>query len=151
MSTYGLSREYPFSFETVLKLLPKELRKKGFDILSSCDINDTFREFLGISFKRYTIFSVANLPLSYKALQREELFGLVLPCNVAVFEKEGSTVVAALNLRSFMHIINNENLNEGAAIIERKLHEVLESLEKKKERIQKGRAALPRKFEKAVA
>ncbi|KMQ53032.1 hypothetical protein CHISP_0253 [Chitinispirillum alkaliphilum] len=152
MAKYGIVQYFEVSFDVILSGLIKELQKKGFDILSSCKINKAFRETLGVKYGRYLILSVANLPLAYKALKKEEHFGLVLPCNIAVFEKEGKTVISTINPSSFMHIIDNEHLNEGAAIIEKKFREILDTLKRNEKKIAKEqlRTRQP-KLHKAVA
>ena len=152
MLSYGLTREFPFSFDTVLSELPKELNKKGFEILSICNIDQTINALMDITFKRYTIFSVAILPLAYKALVKEDDFGVVLPCNIAVYDNNGETVISTIKPTAFMHIIGNESLTMGATIIERKLQDVLNTFERKKSRIQ--RSKISKKvvaFDKAVA
>ncbi len=151
MLSYGLTREFPFSFDTVIAELPKELKKKGFEILSISHIDQTFNDLMDINFRRYSIFSVTILPLAYKALIREEDFGVALPCNIAVYDKNGETVITAIKPTAFMHVIGNENLTTGAAVIERKLEDVLKVFERKRAKIQRSRVPQKNSFEKAVA
>ncbi|MDG5814914.1 DUF302 domain-containing protein [Chitinispirillales bacterium ANBcel5] len=153
MISYGISKNYSLPIQTVLKQLPKELTKKGFSVLSTYDIEETFNEHLGVSFKPYYIISAAILPLAYKALLKEEHFGVVLPCNVAVFKKSDQTVVTGINPNTFMHVINNENLNEGALVVERKLREVLIALEKRENKLkrEKNSYKATKQLDKVVA
>ena len=132
MSTYGLLREIALPFDTVLKKLPVELRRKSFEIISNVRIDNELHKHIGVEFKRYAILGVCNFPLSYKALMREDLFGLVLTCSIIVFEKEEATVVGVIRPSTFMPLLQNEYLNEGALTIERKLTEMLDALGKRK-------------------
>ncbi len=151
MLTYGLTREFPFDFDTVMAELPKVLRKKGFEILSTCHIDQTFNELMDIDFRRYSILSVTILPLAYKALVREKDFGVALPCNIAVYEKNGETVISTIRPSVFMHVIGNENLTTGASVMERKLQDVLDAFERKKIKTERSRIQKGTAYEKAVA
>ncbi|MFP4163230.1 MAG: DUF302 domain-containing protein [Chitinispirillaceae bacterium] len=151
MLSYGLTREFPFAFDTVITELPKELKKKGFEILSICHLDHTFNDLMDIDFRRYSIFSVTIVPLAYKALVREENFGVALPCNIAVYEKRGETVISTIKPSAFMHVIGNQDLNNGAAVLERKLQNVLDAFERKRSKIERSRIQKRTAFEKAVA
>jgi uncharacterized protein (DUF302 family) len=132
MLPFCFSKEIPVSFELVLKKLPVELRKKGFEILTTIRVDNEFKKHLGIEFKRYAIFGVTNLPLSYRALLKEENFGLLLTCNVIIYEKENSTIVGSLRPTQFVPLFQNELIYEGATMLERKLVEVLDIIGRKK-------------------
>ncbi len=152
MPNYGLMREVPLPFDTVLKKLPIELRKKSFEIISNVRIDTELHKYIGVDFKRYAILGVCNFPLSYKALMRDDLFGLVLSCNIIVFEKEDRTVVGVIRPSVFTPLLENDYLNDGANTIEKKLLEILEILGKKrflKER--KKESTQPDTVVKAVA
>jgi uncharacterized protein (DUF302 family) len=142
MITYGFTRETKISFDTVISQLPGELRRKGFEVLASFRIDEEFRKHLGIDAQRYAVISVCNLPLAYRALMREENFGLMIPCNIIVYEKDGVVIVGSIRPTVFMPVADNEFLMEGAKIIERKLAEVLDRID---------RIKLPRKQRQEVA
>lgn len=132
MPNYGLMREVSLPFDTVLKKLPIELRKKSFEIISNVRMDTELHKHIGVDFKRYAILGVCNFPLSYKALMRDDLFGLILTCNIIVYEKEKYTGVGVIRPSVFTPLLENEYLNEGANTIEKKLLEVLETLGKKR-------------------
>ncbi len=152
MASYGILKEIALPFEIVLKKLPIELRRKSFEIISNVRIDNELHKNIGVEFKRYALIGAWNLPLSYKALMREDMFGLVLSCSIIVFEKEDTTVVGVIRPSTFLPLLDNEYLNEGALTIERKLTEVLDVLAKKKfPRDQKKDPNKPLNFEKTVA
>ncbi|NLG18631.1 MAG: DUF302 domain-containing protein [Fibrobacter sp.] len=132
MTRYGLFQEVPISFDTVLKKLPLELRRKGFEVLSNIRIDSELQKYLGVDFKRYAILGVCNLALAFKSLNRQEDSGLVVLCNLIIYEKDNVTVIGILKPTQFMSMIQNELINQDAAIIERKLSEVIDSLGKKR-------------------
>jgi uncharacterized protein (DUF302 family) len=152
MPPFCLMKEIPVSFDLVLKKLPVELRKKGFEILSTIRVDNELKKHLGIEFKRYAVLGVTNLPLSYRALLKEETYGLVLTCNIIIYEKENCTIVGSLRPAQFIPLFQNELIYEGAMMLERKLAEVLEIIGKKKFiRDNKGFSEEQPGFQRAVA
>ncbi len=125
MINYGFSKTINEPFDNVLDRVKEELQKEGFGILTSIDLRDKFKEKLDIDFKKYIILGACNPPSAYKALQYEEDIGLMLPCNVVVYEKEGKTVVSIVKPTVAMRVIDNEQLSEIANHIEEKLRKVL--------------------------
>ena len=132
MIRFGLHQEVMLPFDTVLKRLPQELKRKGFEVLSTTRIDNEFRKYLGVDFKHYAILSVSNLQLAYKALLRDESFGLVLYSTVIIYEKGDMTIVRATRPSQSMPALINELLNEDSAVMERKMTEVLDTLGKKR-------------------
>jgi uncharacterized protein (DUF302 family) len=73
------------------------LKEEGFGVLTSVDVRKTMKERLDVDFRDYTIIGACNPPLSHRALNENTEAGLVLPCNVIVYEKDGKTAVAIAN------------------------------------------------------
>ena len=128
MINYGFSKVISESFENVLERIKEELQKEGFGILTSIDLKEKFKEKLEIDFKKYIILGACNPPSAHKALQFEEDIGLMLPCNVIVYEKDGKTGVSIVKPTVAMQMIDNEPLNEIANHIEGKLRKVFEAI-----------------------
>ncbi|MEK9136148.1 MAG: DUF302 domain-containing protein, partial [Bacteroidota bacterium] len=74
-----------------------ELQKEGFGVLTTIDVRETLKKKLDVDFKKYKILGACNPPFAYQALQAEEEIGLLLPCNIVVYEKNGKSVVAAFD------------------------------------------------------
>ncbi len=128
MINYGFSKVISEPFENVLERIKEELQKEGFGILTSIDLKEKFKEKLEIDFKRYIILGACNPSSAHKALQFEEDIGLMLPCNVIVYEKDGKTGVSIVKPTVAMQMIDNEPLNEIANHIEGKLKKVFEAI-----------------------
>ena len=127
----NLTQQLQLPFDTVMAYLQRELRKKGFKILSISSIDKPFNELLDITFSRYSIISAAILPLAYRALTMDENFGVVMPCNVAVYEKDDKTVISAIKPTAFTHLIGDGILTSTLTLIERKLQDVLSVFERR--------------------
>jgi uncharacterized protein (DUF302 family) len=130
MISYGFTKEVEATFEQVIEELPAKLEKEGFGVISKIDIGQKLREKLGIDFRKYVILGACNPPLAFKALSAEENIGLMLPCNVIVYEKAGTgkTVVGTIRPSAMMSMVGNAALNDIAAVVEEKLKRVLDSL-----------------------
>ena len=67
-----------------------------------------------------------HIPLAHQALQAEPELGVLLPCNVVVYERDGSTHVSAVDAERMLSIVGNDELLEIAADVKRRLAAVVE-------------------------
>lgn len=93
----GIQKIVSLPYDAVLARLPDALKAEGFGVLTQIDVRDTLREKLGVEFRRYKILGACNPPLAYRALQAELGVGVMLPCNVVVYEDGERTVVVAID------------------------------------------------------
>ena len=128
MITYGFTKELNMPFTKAVEAVIEELKKEGFGILSRIDVKEKFKEKLGIDFKEYVILGACNPANANKAILAEENIGLMLPCNVIVYEKESKTVVSIIRPTQAMGLINNGKLTQIAQAVEAMLKRVFEAL-----------------------
>lgn len=129
MGTYAIRRELHQTFEDVLAKIPEALKAEGFGILTEIDVQETLKKKLGTAFRRYKILGACNPPFAHQALQAEIDIGVMLPCNIVVYESDdGKTVVAAIDPEKTMATVGNAALEPLAAEIKRKLSKVVGSL-----------------------
>ncbi|UCF12997.1 MAG: DUF302 domain-containing protein [Thermoplasmatales archaeon] len=128
MISYGFTKEVDIPFEETIELVTEELNKEDFGILTKIDVKDKFKEKLGIDFKKYVILGACNPPSAHKAILAEENIGLMLPCNVIVYEKGNKTKISIIKPTVAMSMINNEALKEIAEKIEKKLEDVIDAI-----------------------
>jgi uncharacterized protein (DUF302 family) len=125
---YGYSRTLDLSFDDAVECTKKNLKSEGFGVLCEIDIKEKLKEKLGVDFVNYLILGACNPPLAYQALQQEINLGLLLPCNVVVYEKSGKTVVAAINAGKMLSIVGNSALEGTAGRVDDKLRRVINNL-----------------------
>lgn len=125
MISYGFKKEIDLAFDQTVEVVTEELKKKGFGIMTKIDVKEKFKEKLGIDFKNYLILGACNPALAHKAIEAEEDIGLLLPCNVVVYEKGGKTVLDIIKPSTAMGMIDNQVLKGIATEVEAKLKEVL--------------------------
>src|SRR3970282_2546551 len=121
---YGFSKTVSMSYDDAVEKVTSELKKEGFGVLTSIDVKDTLKKKIDVGFKKYIILGACNPALAHKALQSEEELGLLLPCNVLVYERERETVVSVFNPLIMTEIIENNNLTPIATEVKERLERV---------------------------
>ncbi|MEO8035278.1 MAG: DUF302 domain-containing protein [Acidobacteriota bacterium] len=105
---YGIRKVVDLPYEKAVEKTKAALQQQGFGVLSEIDMKEKLREKLDVDFKRYVILGACNPPLAYKALQAEPEIGLLLPCNVIVYETgPGQSVVAAVDPNSMLAMVGD--------------------------------------------
>jgi uncharacterized protein (DUF302 family) len=107
-NAYAIRRKLQLPYDRAVARAKDALKEQGFGVLSEIDLKDKLKEKLGVDFKRYVILGACNAPLAYKALLAEPEIGLLLPCNVIVYEvDEGWSVVAAFDPRTMADVVGD--------------------------------------------
>jgi uncharacterized protein (DUF302 family) len=122
---YGFSKTTDLSYEDAIEKVTGELQKEGFGVLTTIDVKETLKKKLDVDFTRYIILGACNPPFAYKALQTEEQIGMLLPCNVIVYVKEGKTVVGAFDPMVMSTILGNEKMQPIATEVKQRLERVI--------------------------
>ena len=125
---YGFSKTTDYAFEQAIEKVTEELKKEGFGILTSVDVKDTLKKKINVDFKNYTILGACNPSLAHKALQTEEELGLLLPCNVIVYDKGEKTVVSFFDPMVMSVLVDNPGVKTVAEEVKKKLVKVLEAV-----------------------
>jgi len=128
MINYGFTKEIDASFEETLDNVSNELKKEGFGILTQINVSEKFKEKLGIDFKKYTILGACNPASAHKAILVEENIGLMLPCNVIVYEKGGKTVLSVIRPTVAMQMVGNVKLQKIAEEVEGQLKRAFDAI-----------------------
>lgn len=103
------------------------LKTEGFGILTTIDVQDTLKKKIGADFRRYVILGACNPQIAHKALSAELGIGLLLPCNVTVFEGEkDETVIQIARPQSMFEVVNKPGMEGMAEEADRKLKSALE-------------------------
>jgi uncharacterized protein (DUF302 family) len=123
--TYGFSKTVDMSFDAAVEKVTTELQKEGFGVLTTIDVKETLKKKLNVDFKNYKILGACNPPFAHKALQAEEEIGLLLPCNVIVYEKSGKSIVAAFDPMSMSRVMDNTAIEPIAAEVKQRLERVI--------------------------
>ncbi len=128
-SDYGFRTTLNVPFDTAIEQTTAALKAEGFGILTEIDVKNTLKQKLDVDFQRYTILGACNPPLAHKALQSELEIGLLLPCNVIVYETgDNETTVSIVDPLLMLSVAGNEELHGVATEAKTRLTRVLNSL-----------------------
>jgi uncharacterized protein (DUF302 family) len=127
---YGLTRTVDCGYEQAVERVTAALKGQGFGILTEIDVKKTLKAKLDKDFTKYIILGACNPPLAYRALSEELDIGLLLPCNVDVYEDPGTgkTVVSAINPEILVEVTGRADLAPIAAEVRAKLTAALQAV-----------------------
>ena len=128
-TSYGLRARVEAPYEDAVSQTKEALKGEGFGVLTEIDVKATLKEKLDVDFRKYVILGACNPPFAHQALQAETDIGLLLPCNVIVYEADDATsVVAAIDPLVAMQTTQNPALRGIAREVRAKLGRVIEAL-----------------------
>ena len=125
--TPGIRKVLPIDYDAAIARLPDALKTEGFGVLTEIDVRKTLKEKLGVDFRRYKILGACNPALAHRALEAELGIGVMLPCNVIVYEDGDRTVVTAVDPMQTI-AASNPALQPIAEEVRSKLARVLDRL-----------------------
>jgi uncharacterized protein (DUF302 family) len=125
-TSYTLSTTTELDYGDAVARVRDELKSEGFGVLCEIDVRATLREKLGAEMEPYLILGACNPPLAHQALDNEPDLGTLLPCNVVVFRRGGTTHIAAIDAERMLSIVDNDELAPIAAQVRDKLARVLD-------------------------
>jgi uncharacterized protein (DUF302 family) len=125
---YGYGRGLNLPFAEAVQRARESLKSEGFGVLCEIDIKEKLKEKLGVDFVNYLILGACNPPLAYGALQQEMNIGLLLPCNVVVYEKDSTVFAAAVDAAKMLSVVGNPDLAGTAEQVNQKLRRVIDNL-----------------------
>lgn len=127
---YGLLRRVDLSYEDAVEKITANLKDQGFGILTEIDVKTTLKTKIDKDFTKYIILGACNPNLAFRALSSEIDIGLLLPCNVNVYEdpKTGGTVVSAIDPQVLVEVTGREEMKPIAEEVSAKLTAALDAL-----------------------
>ena len=128
MIHYGFTKDLDIPYETVIEQVREALKNEGFGILTEIDVKEKMKEKLGLDMNKYIILGACNPANAYKAILTEENIGLMLPCNVIVYEKGGKTVLSVIRPTVAMQMIENSELQIVAEAVEAQLKKSFDAI-----------------------
>ena len=128
--TYGMTARLPgVSYEDARARVADALKQEGFGVLTEIDIRSTLKAKLDKDFRKYTILGACNPHLASRALDAELGIGLLLPCNVCVWEDDGGSVVSIARPDAMFALVENTAVKPVADEAEERLRRVMQKLQ----------------------
>ena len=126
----GLTAVLPVSYDTAIYEVTAALKEQGFGVLTEIDVKETLKKKLDVDVRPYAILGACNPPLAHRALSQDPIVGLMLPCNVVVYDNgDGTTTVSAINPMAAIGVVGNPILNEVAQDATDRLNIVMADLQ----------------------
>ena len=127
-SPYGFGLKVNLPYAEAVERTKAALKEQGFGVLTEVDIKQTMKEKRGVDFRPYVILGACNPPLAEQALATELDLGLLLPCNVVVYETEGGSIVQAMDPEPVLGLVGNPRLEPIAREVKARLQAALTGL-----------------------
>ena len=127
---YGMRTHLDVPYETGIERVTAALKTEGFGVLTTIDVQSTLKQKLDVDFRRYVILGACNPTLAHRAMSTELEIGLLLPCNVIVYEDDRGpgSVVSIVDPHAMLGTGINPALapvaDEAAARLRRVLAEI---------------------------
>lgn len=126
---YAFSTVLDTSYENAISTVTDALKEEGFGVLTEIDVRATLKKKLDREFRKYVILGACNPPYAHRSLEADLDVGLLLPCNVIVYETDDKKAyVSAINPVSALEIIQSEELRKIAEEVSGKLTRVIERI-----------------------
>jgi uncharacterized protein (DUF302 family) len=128
-SRYGYTRRLPGrTFAEAKAAITEALKQEGFGILTEIDVKETLKRKLNEDFRDYVILGACNPQLAHRALQQEVGIGLLLPCNVCVWQEADGVTVGIARPDAMFQMVGNAGLEAVARDADARLRRALDAL-----------------------
>ena len=126
---YGFRTELNTPYEQAIEKVTAALKAEGFGVLTNIDMKATLKQKLDVNFRKYIILGACNPVLANEALAEELEVGLLLPCNVIVYENEqGGSTVSIVDPIAMLGVVINPALDTVAAEARARLQRVAQAI-----------------------
>ena len=128
--SYGFKKTLSGSVDEIEARVTEALKSEGFGVLTRIDIASTFKKKLDVDFLEYRILGACNPTLAHTALGEEPDIGLLLPCNVVVYESEdaGQVIVSIIDPERQLAISGRNDIADLAADVRDRMKRVIEAI-----------------------
>jgi uncharacterized protein (DUF302 family) len=127
-STYSFKTKLELPYDQAVEKVTAALKGEGFGVLTEIDVKTTLKKKLDVDFRRYVILGACNPRLAHQALQAELDLGLLLPCNVIVYEEDGGSVISIVDPLSMLGVVQNPELDRVADEARSRLERVVAAI-----------------------
>ena len=125
---YAFGTKVALPYQEAVRRTTELLKEEGFGVLTEIDVRKTMREKLNADFRPYVILGACNPHLAHRAFQAELGIGLLLPCNVIVYEEGDGSLVSVMDPRAALEIAGNDALRPIAEDARARLDRVIQKL-----------------------
>lgn len=125
---YGIGIDTDLDMEAAEAAMREALAAEGFGILTEIDVQATLKAKIDVDRAPYRILGACNPVLANRALGADEHIGLLLPCNVVVYESGAGTRVEVLEPAVMSQMVDGPEIADIAAEARARLLRALEAV-----------------------
>lgn len=125
---YGYSKIVSLPFEEAITKVTETLSTEGFGVLTNIDVKATMKKKLDLDYENYTILGACNPTFAHQALEAEKEIGLLLPCNVIVYQTGDDVHVSAMLPSAAMSAVENDAIGGIAGEVETRLKKAVDAV-----------------------
>lgn len=127
---YGLKKTVALPVDEADARVRELLQEEGFGVLTEIDVSATLKKKIGADFRPYRILGACNPTLAHEALSRETDIGLLLPCNLIVYQGSNpeESVVGVLDPEVQLSVTGRDDISPLAKEVRSRMERVLAGL-----------------------
>lgn len=126
---YAFEVTTPRSQDDAIARVTALLAEQGFGVLTEIDVQATLQKKLGLETRPYRILGACNPPFAHRVLAAVPHVGVLLPCNVVVWDEGDHRVVAAMEPRVMGRILDHPEVKAVADEVSARLRKVLAAID----------------------
>jgi uncharacterized protein (DUF302 family) len=128
--SYGFGATIDLPYDQALERIRAALKDQGFGVLTEIDVKQTLKAKLDVDFRPYMILGACNPPLAHRALSADLGIGLLLPCNVVVYDNgDNTSTVEVMDPEAALGLVgNNPAIADVAHEASARLRQALDAL-----------------------
>ncbi len=128
-SNLGISKVVKMSFSETVTRTREVFKANGFGAATEMDVKKILKEKIDADFKKYTILGMCNPKIAMEALSTSDDIGLLLPCNVCIYEnKDGDVVVSAVNPETLLGLVDIKAMAGKAATVKKMIEKSIREI-----------------------
>ena len=115
------------NIDTVIDDITRNLKEIGFGVLETLDFKKILTD-KGLKFEDdYKLMEVCNPHLAKQVLEANPDLGLLLPCTIAVYQKNNENFISLARPTSLLSMVSDKNLKISGEEIENGLIKIIEN------------------------
>tara|TARA_B000000475_G_C15609498_1_gene288299 strand:- start:12 stop:401 length:390 start_codon:yes stop_codon:yes gene_type:complete len=127
--SYSYSKDVNLNFQEAEYRVRNALMDIGFGVLTEIDMKDAFKSKLDLDYRNYKILGACNPNLAHKALDCENLIGILMPCNILVIDNEDQTTkIVFPYAKSLLEITENNDIDKLADEVDELLKSAFDAI-----------------------